>query len=153
MNTWKHDSVLLLWTLMFPLPSVTWKKLMVKFFLVTNSSEDRIGKYLAQTRQWVSDANGSKRYCQFPRKWIKYLLTGCSVWKTLFPFISSQRLHLSAFFYLCDWLDLHLIITWQLKLSFFSCYLHQPEQPFILTERTWICSWVHTLFWTGLAFC
>eukprot|EP00069_Balaena_mysticetus_P020649 bmy_12996T0 len=37
------------------------KKVMVRDLLVTNSSEDRIGKDLAKTRQRVPDANGSRR--------------------------------------------------------------------------------------------
>ena len=67
------------------IPASHLKKVMVRGLLVTNSSEDRIGKDLAKTKQRVPDANGSRRYFQFPRKWIKCLLTGCSVWKALSP--------------------------------------------------------------------
>lgn len=41
------------------------KKLMLKYFLVTYSSEDRIGKDLARKSEWVPNAGGSKRTVNF----------------------------------------------------------------------------------------
>lgn len=67
---WKHKgSVSIFWTLIVPISSVTWKKL-VKCFLVINSSKYRNRKDLVKTKQWVPDASGNKGYGQFPRKWI-----------------------------------------------------------------------------------
>ena len=80
------------------------KTVMVRYLLETNSFEDRIGKDLAKIRQIVPDANRSRRYCQFPRKWIK-----CTHIHRLFcmedfnpPKRLSTELHLSEFFYLCN---------------------------------------------------